>query len=222
MRTGMTGRGVGVPPGGGTGQLLAKTSTTDYATAWNDPPLNLTAGMLPPGPGQWALATMLGNDVATSVAPALGIPEGMAMPLNRTGTFDAVGWYMGGGGVNTQTIRVTIYDADPVTQKPKNTVRELGTLVLGSGPTSRTFTFPALTLPSALYWLIFVVQGSGTLPTILNAAGGTPYVFTDGTALNTDYGRWLFPSVPSGPLPNPMTNPDSSATNGRRFHLRGA
>lgn len=30
--------GVGVPTGGTTGQVLAKTATTDYATAWIDPP----------------------------------------------------------------------------------------------------------------------------------------------------------------------------------------
>jgi len=31
--------GIGVPPGGTTGQLLAKTSNDDYATEWVDPPV---------------------------------------------------------------------------------------------------------------------------------------------------------------------------------------
>jgi len=41
--------GAGVPVGGTTGQLLAKTSATDYATGWIAPPPTVTYGTTPPG-----------------------------------------------------------------------------------------------------------------------------------------------------------------------------
>jgi hypothetical protein len=184
---------------------------------------NLAAGMLPPGVGQWATATMIGLPATSNVVPTLSIPEGMAFPLLKTGTFDAVGFYLGSAGAATNAIRITITDADPATLRPRNTIRELGTLTLGSGTANKQITFAPLTLNSGLYWIIFVVQGSGTMPSILNSQGGSPYITNDGTpAWNLDYGRYTFPAVASGSLPSPMPAPDTAASNGRRFLLRGA
>lgn len=228
MRTALAVRGPAGPPGagiaaGGTaGQFLVKGSATDFDTDWMSVAANLPAGMVTPPAGKWAQATMLGNAVATATAPTASIPEAMAMPVVRGGNITGVGFYLGSAGTSGYALRVTLYDADPTTWLPRNAVRELGTYTLGAGTGDKAITFSSLAITAQLYWLVYVVQGTGTLPNMQNSTGSSPFVFNDGSGFNTDVARYVFPAVASGPLPSPMTAPTGTAANGRRFFVWGA
>lgn len=216
--------GSGVPTGGTTGQLLAKTSAVDYATGWTDP-RSLPLAMVSPAAGYWAQATMIGTAHTTPAPPALGIPEAMALPLTRAGSFDAVGVFLGASGAATANLRVTVYDAHPSTWRPRSPIRELINVALGGATGGRSWTFATLTLPVGLYFLVYVVQGSGTLPSLSQSASSSPYISApEGLQ---DFGasaasRWVFPAVASGALPDPLPAPTDALPTGKRFFLRGA
>ena len=84
--------GVGVPPGGTTGQVLAKASGTDYDTEWTDPsggaayfPFTISDGTVTPGTGVTPAAIHqafdAGKAVFAVIPPELEIDDTQILPL---------------------------------------------------------------------------------------------------------------------------------------------
>lgn len=74
--------GAGVPVGGTTGQVLAKTSATDYATAWTSPATGTVTSVAATVPG---FLSVSGSPITTSGTLAIGY-SGVALPVLNGGT----------------------------------------------------------------------------------------------------------------------------------------
>ena len=171
-------------------------------------------------PGLWAQATMVGCPIGTSVAPVVSIPESQGFALLKTTNFQGVGWWYGSAGVATNSLRIDLYDNNPTANQPRNFLKNVGIFANGAGTGSKGLTFaPALVLPPGIYWIVYVCQGTSSMPTILNGTGASPFIPNDGNNFNTDYARYTHPAVASGQPPSPMSPPDTQAANGRRFFI---
>jgi len=160
--------GVGVPTGGTTGQVLAKSSTTDYATAWQAPGLETYRDS---------------NRLLWSTIPA-------ATQVVISGTRAAHPYWVPSTGIDcsgiacrvitgatSAVIRLGIYSADPTTGYPTSLIINAGTInaeTSGDKIASIDSTF----IPSGMVWLVgWLTGGSPNMVLTSHVGVGGPVPF---------------------------------------------
>jgi len=172
--TGATGpAGPGVPPGGSTGQVLAKLTGTDYATGWVTGaagnmvnPMVAQADLIMGGTGGTPVRLSIGT-AGQFLQVSGGVPSwvsytGMVNPMTLAGDLVI-------GGVSGSPNRLAIAAAGRV-------------LISGSSPTwSATPSLTSLTLSASLAAATASLSGLLTLSLSAGANRGVLYSKTDGT-----------------------------------------
>lgn len=199
-------RGAGVPAGGTTGQVLAKTSGSDYATGWTSvSPTSTYAAMSLADPvmasGQWydnrAYAYQAGNSYSLAVTTVYYHPVVLSAGASITG-FGCVSQ----GGT---TVRFGFSAADATTYQP-GTLLYTGSLASPTAGQTYTTTFAAVSVPSFFYISIgntsattaYTYSGMNAANRLLPRPGGAPL---------TSAGGGCYSSTTSAGIP--VSNPTS-------------
>jgi hypothetical protein len=166
--TGSTGAagptGPGVAAGGTTGQVLTKTSGTDYATNWQTPAAGGGGSAVDPGHAYGAGAAwwyIPGNLVFGSTTKAVNANFMSYYPwfVEASWTFDTLGIEVTTAGAGL--LRAAIYNADTKWQ-PTTLVQDFGTFDVSTiGVKTKTIT--ALTLPPGRYIAVVVDNVNTTI-----------------------------------------------------------
>lgn len=175
-------------------------------------------GLIMPVSGMWVLATPGAANLSASV-PVLGTPESQAFALAKPATITGIGWHNNSIGAATNFWRFFLYDNDPLYTRPRNMIKDAGTYTNGTSAGPKGLTFTNFPVPAGIYWVVFVLQGSGTIPSLGNSAGPSPFIPNDGVSFVTDNGRYTHASVPSGSPPSPMDAPSGYGANMRRIYI---
>jgi hypothetical protein len=161
--------GPGVPVGGAMGQVLAKTSATDFATGWVDPAnpvdslVKLPAGLftcaMTSGAALGTVAQVANRNTVAPFRPQF------SMSVDQVGVSTST-------GVAASTAKVVIYAADPATNLPSTLIAESANI---SCATSGTTVFASLSVSfeaGKTYWIGARASATQTLRSI--TSGGLP------------------------------------------------
>ena len=199
--------GVGVPTGGTTGQVLAKTSNADYATGWTTPTgggaggtLHRLAGGTIYGPQGLQPSTNLAHGTGQLQAVPFAIdtpaPSGINALAVRVGTAAASG-----------VVALGVYE-DNGSSYPGARMVNAGTV--SAATTGEKFLTVSWSPTAGLYWLACLVTGANT--TMTSNTGTSPFPVPTGptgTALTTASGHGV---AVTGQSALPATFPTSGYT----------
>ena len=188
---------VGVPPGGTAGQVLAKTSATDYAVGWTD------------AAQSWDVIPVTNNWAMDSGPPGIGSSlsgDLLFLPLRCPACqIDRLGIDVTTAGTAGAIARLGIYANHTSRLAPEMLVYDAGT-VDATTTGFKSLTFSAVTWTGGLMWLAVAIQGSGGSVSIRTTSPPsnvwTIFSSTPSNLLNRTY---LLGSTPSA-LPSTISS----------------
>lgn len=154
--TGATGPGVAA--GGSAGQVLVKSSATNYDTAWQD-----VVGSY--APGQWYGAPIPGYADTLMVSVHEGRTQGLLIAVHRATTVDRLRAQITAGGSAGALLRLAIYRANP--GAGTTTLIVDGGVIDATAASIGEVSFAPITLTPGLYVLAGRLEGGATTrPTV--------------------------------------------------------
>lgn len=169
--------------------------------------------------GAWALKSGMKETTTTAQAALLSGDLNVCPIMIPGGTsFDRVGVRCGNS--NTGTIRLGLYDSDLYTQRPRNLIRDFGT-VTGSDNANVEATITFTVYETGLYWLAVQNEAAGSLNFAGYQSGGLAKIIAS-TGSNTAYGIEVA-SQSAGSLVNPFpTTGNTAIVSGPMVYFRVA
>jgi len=192
----------GLPTGGTTGQVLAKSSASDYDASW------VTNGLFRFASGQHYFPPFGSNQLDGTDPDGKNYLSFSPFPVGQTVTIDRIGTYLATSQADTN-VRVGLYDTSA--GMPYNLLAGGGVLNTSTGSGSLLLETVSVTITPGLYWIAVVWQGSGvTMPSISRretATFRTMFKGTDsGNVANTsNLSRYYIKLNVSGALPTGLT-----------------
>jgi hypothetical protein len=156
-----------VPVGGATGQVLAKTSASNYATDWVQP----GGAVPPPVVGESLMPDFRGTLTATALNN--NQMQAVAMFVPRSVTVDEIGIVVTTSAAAPAEGRLGIYDSDS-DGNPDNLIVDAGLYDATTTGNKIITLSPAVTLPQGIVFLVNCRQSTGSFQVRRYAFGSAP------------------------------------------------